>query len=192
MKLHTLLINRRMNRACAALSRQASPPLHILCLVRISKMTSRKHVELIFLLVHGAVREPKEDTSGKGDDGDGAIVPYEMGVSSQGGKSLGQGGGKGSGEALHGLDEGTHILGRLCKGVLERGDGRKDFGYGDEDVDSSDGPNGDGGLVVWVARLVVARGLVAGTCQNQTSKLGVEQRTRSTGGQTPRPWQRIR
>jgi hypothetical protein len=59
------------------------------------------------------------------------------------------------------LDEGTHVLGCLGECVFEGCDGGEDFGNGDEDVDACDGPDGDGGLVVGVAGLVVARRLVA-------------------------------
>lgn len=155
MKLSALLVD--WHGACAALCSQASTPLDVLGLAGVAKMTGGKHVKLVFLPVHAAVGEPKEDTSAEGDDGDGTVVPDEMGIGGQGSESLSQGGGESSGEQLNGLDERTHVFGRLGESILKGGDGREDLRDGDEDVDTSDGPNGNGRLVVWVSSLVEAR-----------------------------------
>jgi hypothetical protein len=155
VKLSALLVNRHC--ACAALSSQASTPLNILSLAGIAKVTSGKHVQLVFLPIHTAVGEPEEDTSAEGDDCNGTVVPDEMGVGSQGSESLSQGGGESGGEQLDGLDERTHVLGRLGESILKGGDGREDLRDSDEDVDTSDSPDGDGRLVVWVSSLVEAR-----------------------------------
>jgi hypothetical protein len=158
VKFRTLLING--NRAGPPLSRNTSPPLHIFHLPTRTQMSCRQHVELILLLIHAAVGKPEDDTRDEGNDGDTAIVPDEMGVGSKRGEGLSQGSGKGSGEELNSLNEGTHVLGCLCKGILERGDGGENFGDSDEDVDAGDSPDRNGGLVVGVAGLVVAGGLV--------------------------------
>jgi hypothetical protein len=150
-----------MGHACAPLSGNARTPLNVLSLVGVTKVTSRQHVERIFLLVHAAVGEPKDDTGYEGDDGDTAVVPDEMGIGGQRSESLSKGSRESSGEQLHGLDERTHVLGCLGEGVLKSGDGGENLGDGDEDVNTSDSPDGDGGLVVWVASLVVARGFVS-------------------------------
>jgi hypothetical protein len=188
VELSALLINRRVNSACAALSRQASTPLDILSLVSSAEVTGRKHVKLVFLLVHAAVGEPEDDSGREGDDGDGSVVPDKMGIGSQRGKGLGQGSRERSGEALHGLDERAHVLGCLGEGVLKSSDGREDLRDGDEDVDTGDGPNGDGRLVFRVTGLVVTGGLVAANCQSRRS-IGSKNAilTRSTGGQRPKP-----
>jgi hypothetical protein len=161
-ELSLLLVNdRSMSHACAPLSSNARTPLNVLSLVRVTKVTSRQHVELILLLVHAAVGEPEENTSGEGDDGDTAVVPDEMGVGGQGSESLSKGSRESSGEELHGLNERSHVLGCLGEGVLQSGDGCEDLGDGDEDVDTGDGPDGNGGLVVRVAGLIEAGGFVA-------------------------------
>lgn len=139
----------------------ACTSLDVGSLLGSAKVTGRKHVELIFLLVHGAVEEEESDTSDEGDDGDGTIVPDEMGVVGERGEGLSESSGEGGGEELNGLDERTHVLGCLGESILEGCDGGKDFGCGDEDVDTSDSPDVDGGLVIgvgWV--LVEARGFV--------------------------------
>jgi hypothetical protein len=145
-----------MSHACAALSSHACTPLNVLSLVRVAKVTSRQHVELVLLLVHTAVGEPEEDTGGERDDGDTAVVPDEMGVGSQGSEGLSKCSREGSGEALYGLDEGTHVLGCLGEGVLKGGDRGEDFRDGNEDIDTSDSPDCDGRLVLGVASLVEA------------------------------------
>jgi hypothetical protein len=156
-----LLVDRGLSHACAVGSGDTGTPLNVLSLVGVAQVTSRQHVELIFLLVHAAVGEPEKDTGSEGDDGDTAVVPDEMGIGGQGGESLGKRSGEGSGEALDRLNERTHVLGRLGEGVLESGDGGENLRDSDEHVDTSDGPDGNGRLVVWVAGLVVSRGFVS-------------------------------
>jgi hypothetical protein len=95
-----LLVDRGLSHACAVGSGDAGTPLNVLSLVGIAQVTSRQHVELIFLLVHAAVGEPEEDTGGEGDDGNTAVVPNKMGVGGQGSESLGKRSGESSGEAL--------------------------------------------------------------------------------------------
>lgn len=155
MKLSALFVN--WYSACAALSSHASAPLDVLGLAGVAKVTSGKHVKLVFLPVHAAIGEPEEDTSAEGDDGDSSVVPDEMGVGGQWSESLSQGGGESSGEQLNGLDKRTHILGCLGESILKGGDGREDLRDGDEDVNTSDCPDGDRRLVVWVTSLVEAR-----------------------------------
>jgi hypothetical protein len=153
-----LLMNGRLlgRKAGPPLVGNASAPLKIESLLLRTQVTSRKQVELIFLLVHGAVEKVEDDTGDERDDGHTAIVPHEMGVVGQWGEGLGQRSGEGSGEEPDGLDEGAHVLGRLGEGVLERGDGGEDLGNGNEDIDTGYGPDSNVGLVFGVVRLVVA------------------------------------
>jgi hypothetical protein len=141
-------------------SRNALAPLLVLSGLAVGNVTGGKHVEHVFLLVHGAVDEEEGDTSDEGDDGDSAVVPDEMGIGSQRSEGLSKRSRESSGEALDRLDERTHVLGCLGESILERGDGSENLRDGNEHVDTSNGPDGDGGLVVLVVSLVVIGGLV--------------------------------
>lgn len=136
--------------------------LDVLSLSGVTEVTSGKHVELIFLLIHGAVDEEENNTSNEGNDGNGAVVPDETGIGGQRSEGLCKRSRESSGKQLDGLDEGAHVLWRLGESVLKGGDGSEDLRDGDENVDTSDGPDVDGRLVIsvgWV--LVETRGLVA-------------------------------
>ena len=125
-----------------------------------AKVTGGQQVELVFLLIHGAVGEEEGDTGDEGDDGYTAVVPGDVGVGGEGSKGLGEGSREGRGEELDGLDKRPHVLWCLGEGVLESCHGCEDLGNGNENVDTGDGPDGDVGLVLGVMGLVVARGLV--------------------------------
>jgi hypothetical protein len=73
------------------------------------------------------------------------------------------------------------FLGALVKAYLEGGDGSEDLGDGNEDVDTGDGPDGDVGLVIGVAILVEAGGLVDVVLENGSPHhgKGTEDETRS-------------
>lgn len=83
-----------------------------------------------------------------------------MWVVGQGRESLSESGREGRCEELHGLNERAHVLGGLGESILESGDGGEDLRKGDENVDTSDGPDVDGRLVVGVLGVVVSRGPV--------------------------------
>jgi hypothetical protein len=151
-----------VSSAGTPLGGQAGTALNVLSLVGVAKVTSRKHVKLVFLLVHTAVGEPEEDTSREGDDGNGTVVPDKIGVGSQGSKGLSERSRESSGEALDGLDKRTHVLGCLGEGVLQGGDGCKDLRNGNENVDTGDSPDGNRRRVIWILSLVVTGRFVAG------------------------------
>jgi hypothetical protein len=113
----SLLVGSKLSslvEACAPLSSNALTPLNVLSLPRCTKVTSGKHVEHVFLLVHGAVHEEESDTSDERYDGDGTVVPDELGVNSQRSKGLSERSRESSGKALHGLNE-RMFLGALVK-----------------------------------------------------------------------------
>jgi hypothetical protein len=97
-------------------------------------VTSRKLIESIFILIESTMREPEENTSNKGDDGEDGIVPRQERISGQGNEAFTDGVGDSSLEQCEGLDEGSHILRRLRESIFERGDGCQDLRDGDEDV----------------------------------------------------------
>ena len=135
-------------------------------------MTSRQQVELVFLLVHGAVGEEEGNTGDERDDGHTSVVPDDVGVGGKRGESLGDGGREGSSEELDGLDERPHVLGRLGESVLQGSDGSEDLGDGNEDVDTGDGPDGDISGVVRVVGLVVSGSLVDVMLENRSPDHG--------------------
>lgn len=141
-------------------------PLNVGRLLLRTKVTSGQQVERVFLLVHGTVGEEESNTGDERDDGDTAVVPGDVGVSSKRSESLGESGGESSCEELDGLHKRPHVLGRLGESVLEGGDRSENFGNGNEDVDTGNGPDGDVSLVVGVVGLVVARGLVDVVLEN--------------------------
>lgn len=177
---HLLLVHVR-DRAGASLGGDAEALLNVLCLLRVAKVAGGQKVELALLLVSLVVGNVEEDADGEGDDGDGAVVPDEVGVVGKRGEGLGEGGGEGRGEALDTHDEGPHVLGGLGVGVLERGDGSKDLGDGDQDVDTRHGPDVDGRRVVWVVRLVVARRLVHVVLEDGSPQHGKSTEDETTG-----------
>lgn len=81
--------------------RCAEAAFYVLSLSFGTKMTSWKHVKLIFSLVHGAVYKEEHNTSDEGDDGNGAIVPDKARVGGKWSESLGKSSGESGGEELH-------------------------------------------------------------------------------------------
>lgn len=100
-------------------------------------------VELILMDVEVAELEVEARAGNNGEDSNDGIVPDQEGVGGETGEGLADGGGKGSHEEGNGLDHAAHVLGGLGVGVLERGDGGKDLGEGDEDVGARLGPDAD-------------------------------------------------
>ena len=161
-----------MSKASTPFLVDALAPLDISSLFLRTKVTSGQQVERVFLLVHGAVGEVEGDTGDERDDGHTAVVPDDVGVSGKRSESLGKGSGEGSGEELHRLDERPHVLGRLGESVLEGSDGSEDLGNGNQDIDTSDSPDGNVSLVVRVVSLVVTGGLVDVVLENRSPDHG--------------------
>ena len=179
-RLHTLHIHldllgqglRRCLRRNLLLGGGAETALNVLALRGIAKLASGEQVELLLGLVGLVVDNVEGDTDDEGDDGDGSVVPDKVGVVGERGEGLGEGSRESSGEALDTHDQGPHVLGGLGIGVLEGGDGGEDLRDGDEDVDTSHGPDVDGRPVVGVVSVVVARGLVHVVLENSSPQHG--------------------
>lgn len=159
----------------------AETALDVLALRSVAELTGGEHVELLVSLVSLVVGSVEEDADDEGDDGDGGVVPDEMRVVGKRGESLGEGSREGSGEALDTHDEGPHVLGSLGVGVLEGGDGCEDLRDGDKDVDTGDGPDVDGRLVVGVLGVVVAGGLVHVVLENGSPQHGKSTEDETSG-----------
>lgn len=128
------------------------------------EVTLRQLVELVFFLVKLAELDVEAGTSEDGKTSDNGVVHDQVGVFGERGEGLAEGGGKGGHEEGDGLDHGTHALGRLGVGVLQRGDGGKDLGEGNEHIGTRLGPDVDGdlGALNGLAGLVELAGEVAG------------------------------
>lgn len=155
-----------------ALGGDAETALDVFGLLLGAEVAGGEKVELLLLLVGIVVDDVEEDTDDEGNDGDGTVVPHKVRVVGEGSESLGDGGGEGSGKALHTHDQRPHVLGGLGVRILEGGHGGEDLRDGDKDVDTGHGPDVDWRRVVGVVGLVVARGLVHVVLENSSPQHG--------------------
>ena len=109
-------------------------------------MTLGKGVETVLVAVVLVVCDPEADAADKGQDGDGHVVPDQLGVLGKWHEGLTEGGGESVHEEGDGLDERSHVLGGLGEGVLETGDRGEDLRDTAENEDDGLGPDVDGGV----------------------------------------------
>lgn len=89
------------------------------------------------------MRNPESNAANRGQNGNDHVVPYQERVSGDGDEGLSDGVGNSTREQEYRRDDGTHILRRLCEGILETGDGGEDLREGDEDVGDGLDPDVD-------------------------------------------------
>jgi hypothetical protein len=108
-------------------------------------VTFGKLVEGLFLSVQLSEGEEEGDTTERGQDGTGHVVPDEVGVVTERDEGLSDSSGYGVGQERQGLDDGPHVTGSLGVGVFEDGDRGEDLGETDQSVSTDLRPDVDGG-----------------------------------------------
>lgn len=82
-------------------------------------LTLWKQIQSIFFLVETPELDNKDTSSDEGEDSEDTVVPDQKRIGGKWVQSLGNGGGDGIGEQGDGLDQRSHVLGRLGVGVFE-------------------------------------------------------------------------
>ena len=108
-------------------------------------VTLGKLVEGFFLSVQLSEGEEERDTTERGQNGTGHVVPDEVGVVTERDEGLSDSSGYGVGQERQGLDDGPHVAGSLGVGVFEDGDRGEDFGETDQSVGTDLRPDVDRG-----------------------------------------------
>jgi hypothetical protein len=121
-----------------------------------------KLIHLILSIVQVMEQDPDGTSSKETSNRQPSKHPHDRGVVQQRIQRLGNGGAKGVGEEVHGLDEGLHRRRRLGVGVLETGDGCEDLGDTDEHIRTGLRGNVD------VVTLDGAGGVLGGIAQRLT------------------------
>lgn len=108
-------------------------------------MTSRKHIQLIFLLVKASILKPEASSPDKGKNTYNAIIPHQQGVCGKSDEGLANGGRDGGHEQVESHNKRTHVAGSFGEGVFKRGDGGENLRHRDKDIGAGLSPNIDAG-----------------------------------------------